>query len=727
MKKENVEKPEKKKKPLSHKKKEILFATISFGGSFIVTLFIILTFAVFIPQANMNKADKEYRDAVSLLDNGNYKEAASRFKEMSYNDSQNLYHVAEAGQCFEAGDYESGINRIHEAGGSADVRYDANGGTVSNTRETISAKRKWINSTPTRNGYDFIEWNLSSFSLSYTANKYVANLKLLAAWNIVNYSITYNLNGGSLSDPVSTYNVETPTFSLGSPVKKGYTFTGWSGTDINGTSLDASIKVGSTGDRVYTANYEPNQYTITYDYNYGTNGDQQTVTYDADFTLIELNRNGYRFDGWFYNNQKFEEGKWTIDSDITLLARWSILTYFINYDLDGGTNDPLNPNTIHFFDEVILRDPIKNGYQFEGWYLNGVKVVKIPEGTTEDIDLVAKWSPLINELTISSEDTNKGTVSLQSGTGYSGEEIVVNATPKESYSFLGWYNGETLLSSSLEYTFTMPASDYSLVARFIDTSAIDLATSPNISMTNQSFTYGLYPQTHVNDVSLIASLEKASVNYTLANNWVKYNNQYYAKSQSLGDGGYFDDGTPFVAGSTYWFKCEPIEWVAYNDAIESRVYFTSKNLLDVQYFDKEDVIYENSSIRAWLNTDFYNSAFMLNNDYIQESEIKTLLENVWIAESTDYARLSELKKAYLTDYARTRGTLYWVEGTVDEDPTVRYFAPYLNRPRVSSSTLCEGIFIDFDGTTKYVYISTYFGVRPCVNIMTTRDQNSLEG
>ena len=60
MKKEKVAKTDKKKITLSKKQKEVLFGVTSFGVSFIVTLFIILTFAVFIPQGKNNEQKKKY-------------------------------------------------------------------------------------------------------------------------------------------------------------------------------------------------------------------------------------------------------------------------------------------------------------------------------------------------------------------------------------------------------------------------------------------------------------------------------------------------------------------------------------------------------------------------------------------------------------------------------------------------------------------------------------------
>ena len=728
MEEEKTKRVEKKKIPLTKKQKEVLFGVVSFVGSFLVTAAIILTFAVFIPQGKLNEQKKQYDNAVSLLDNGNYEEAASRFNNMSYGDSKNLYYVALAGQSFNDGDYEAGIQNFHDAGGSVDVHYDPNGGTVSNSREVFGAKRKWINSTPNRSGYDFIEWQLSSFSISYRSNKYSASLNLLADWNIVSYSITYDLNGGSLSDLVNDYNVTTPTFSLGSPTKKGYTFVGWSGTDIDGMSKNVSIEAGSVGNRTYLANYKPNEYLITYDYAYDDLIEEKTVTYDTNYSLVAPSRDGYRFDGWYYNGQKIESGTWSIDTNVTLQAHWTVLTYTITYDLDGGANHPNNPQSFTYFEEVLLKDPEKNGYIFDGWYENNIKVEKIPEGTSRDIVLIAKWIALKNNLVVNCEDDSKGRVSIISGFGFSGEEINVRAAPRSGYSFLGWFSendGDLFLTASLDYVFIMPSYDYSLIARFIETSSIYLGDTLNYN--SGATTYGLYPQTHINDPSLEASLDKelGGSQYGLC----IYNNQYFYKSKSSNNG-YFDDGTEFIEGTYYWFKCEPIEWVNYTDYDKANVYFTTKKILDARYFDKDDdhiIDYENSGLRSWLTTNFYSDAFWLNDEYIQETEIFNISEKIWIGESLDYTRMGDLKRAYLTDYARTRENIYWVEGTIDDDPTIRYFAPYVTRPRTVTSAYKEGQYIDFDGSSKYTYVSRTYGIRPCVNILITKLDYGLEG
>ena len=83
------------------------------------------------------------------------------------------------------------------------------------------------------------------------------NVTLTAQWEIIEYTITYDLDGGSAepSNP-ENYTVESDEITLISPEKEGYTFMGWTGTDLTGTTKTVTIPTGSVGDRSYTAVWE---------------------------------------------------------------------------------------------------------------------------------------------------------------------------------------------------------------------------------------------------------------------------------------------------------------------------------------------------------------------------------------------------------------------------------------------------------------------------------------
>ncbi len=146
------------------------------------------------------------------------------------------------------------------------ITYNLNSGSASNKTSYTRSDADFTLTNPTRTGYTFKGWsgtNLtgdtntsvkitkgSTGSRSYTAN-----------WNLANYTITYNLNGGSIANQKTSYNITTDTFTLPTPTRTGYTFAGWTGS--NGTTKQTSVSItkGSTGNKTYTANWNANTNT----------------------------------------------------------------------------------------------------------------------------------------------------------------------------------------------------------------------------------------------------------------------------------------------------------------------------------------------------------------------------------------------------------------------------------------------------------------------------------
>ena len=125
---------------------------------------------------------------------------------------------------------------------------------------------------PTRTGYTFLGWstNSSATEATYTAGGEITLSRLYtllyAVWQQDEYTITYNLDGGTWPEG-STNHPETYTvdesYTLDNPEKDGYGFLGWTGTDLDEATLSAQIARGSTGNREYTANWkELDTYTV---------------------------------------------------------------------------------------------------------------------------------------------------------------------------------------------------------------------------------------------------------------------------------------------------------------------------------------------------------------------------------------------------------------------------------------------------------------------------------
>ena len=194
------------------------------------------------------------------------------------------------------------------------IHFDSNNGTGTMPDQTayIGHSENLNSNLFTRLGYGFNGWNTdpNGEGTSYADGASVQDLAaagstitLYAQWLSGAYSILYNLDGGTVqqNNPTS-YTTSTATFTLNNPTKTGYTFTGWSGTDLTGdTNLTVTIPQGSTGDRSYTAHFVTNTYYVRYNANTGQGSmPNQTMTYGTSATLTpnSFEKPEYFFNGW---------------------------------------------------------------------------------------------------------------------------------------------------------------------------------------------------------------------------------------------------------------------------------------------------------------------------------------------------------------------------------------------------------------------------------------------
>ena len=203
------------------------------------------------------------------------------------------------------------------------------------------------------------------------------------------------------------------------------------------------VAVGS-GDGVGA---EVPQVTLTFDAGEGSFKGGKTLTLTGKvgeaFTLTESpERVGYSFKEWKPAlPEKYPEK----DTEYTAVwvKEWD---YTITYELEGGTNAEENPAGYNVETETItLKDPVKTGYTFAGWYKDGEftdEITEIPQGFTGDITLYAKW---LENYTIIYE-LDGGTNAPENPASYNveTETITLKDPAKAGYTFEGWYSNITL-------------------------------------------------------------------------------------------------------------------------------------------------------------------------------------------------------------------------------------------------------------------------------------------
>ena len=286
--------------------------------------------------------------------------------------------------------------------------------------------------TLTREGYTFKGWD-KEIPKTMPAE----NITVKAQWEINQYTITFDTNGGSEIAPI-TQDYGTEITAPDNPTRKGYTFKGWD-KKIPKTMPAENITV--------KAQWEINQYTITFDTNGGSEIAPITQDYGTEITAPDNpTRKGYTFKGWDKKIPKTMPAE-----NITVKAQWEINQYTITFDTNGGSE--IAPITQDYGTEITAPDnPTRKGYTFKGWDK------KIPKTMpAENITVKAQWE--INQYTITF-DTNGGSEIAPITQDY-GTEITAPDNPtRKAYTFKGW---------DKEIPETMPAENITITARWKDT------------------------------------------------------------------------------------------------------------------------------------------------------------------------------------------------------------------------------------------------------------------
>ncbi len=182
---------------------------------------------------------------------------------------------------------------------------------------------------PAKSGYTFAGWYTdAACTTAYDfAAKVTEDIALFAKWEVVTYTITYELNGGTnaASNPGS-YTVESDTITLADPTRRAYAFEGWY-SDSGFTTRVQTIPAGTTGSITLHAKWEKVIFTITFDPNGGKVHPRSAET-GLDGTLRRLptpEREDYVFEGWYTGKHWGRKVtlRTVFDEDTTVYARWS--------------------------------------------------------------------------------------------------------------------------------------------------------------------------------------------------------------------------------------------------------------------------------------------------------------------------------------------------------------------------------------------------------------------
>ena len=312
---------------------------------------------------------------------------------------------------------------------------------------------------PKRNNYIFEGWfDAKGNKVDRIAGGTVGNFTLYAKWRAVEYTVTFESNGGDVVKSI-IYTVETQTFDLPVCNKSDYEFEGW----FSGETKIERIEKGSCGNITLVAKWRAIGFKVSFETNGGSTVADKT--YSVEMTEFELpvpTREYYAFCGWFENSDLSGEAieNFATNKDVTLYAKWRAVEYTVTFESNGGESVKPCIYTVESQDFVLAATE-KKYYDFEGWEdKNGNKYTAITNENPSSFTLYAVWTPTQYTVTF---DSNGGNEIMPYVYTVESEDYALAQAEKEYYDFEGWYDGD----KKVEFVSAGNPSDFTLTAKWV--------------------------------------------------------------------------------------------------------------------------------------------------------------------------------------------------------------------------------------------------------------------
>ncbi len=604
--------------------------------------------------------------------------------------------------------------------GTISVTFITNGGTDVPNQNTLPGSKLSIPQTQ-KEGHTLDGWYTSlnegvtlDERWSFANNTVDTQLVLYAKWQINQYTITFDTDGGNSILPI-TQDFNTAITAPVDPIKTGYTFIGWN-QDIPSQMPAEDITV--------TSLWQINQYTITFDTDGGN--DISAITQDFNTTITAPNdpiKTGYTFIGW----DKAIPTQMPAKNNI-ITALWEINQYnivFRNHDNTILSTQQVNYGDIPIYDGTPVFESLDYIYIFNGWN-------KEIEVVSESQEYIAQY--VLQLYTPQNVSINNGILSWDVIPNAISYKVIV-----EGNEYITFTNSYTFLEFNTVHIEVLANG----TGNIIDSSSAFLTYVENgITYIN----YGKYPQTVVSDANLINALN--TLTQTNSEGYYEYNGNEYAKvtATPYTSGYQFTTGTIIISDQIYYFKVEPIKWHVISHS-DGTLQLLSKYIIDKQIYHPNtsdrtiegETIYSNnykhSQIRRWLNETFYNKAFgmldqnailttlvdnsaattgLTNNRYASENtNDKIYLLSYQDARNENYGFVSNTsstttREAQTTDYARTIGAY------TDYNGNGYWWLRSPDQPNLFNLALIVGFYGSLTQSSS-IY-NTIIGVRPTLQI-----------
>lgn len=376
--------------------------------------------------------------------------------------------------------------------------------------------------TPTSTEYKiFNGWTVNGQAIDLNTFTITTNTKIVADITY-KFDVKFKVENEIVSSQII---IKDNFASLPSnPTKEGYEFDGWSPNGVNVISDIATKPV--TENTTYIAVFTK-LHTVTFVYENETKS-TQTIRNGGLAKNVSITNTDYKiFNGWKVDNKFVEVSSYAIYNNITFIAD---ITY--KYDVKFKVDDAIYNSQIVTKNEyaTLPTNPTKDGYEFDGWSINGVDILTDIATTkvSENITYLALFTKLY-----SVQFVNDG-VTLSSQIIRNGNCASLPSSPsKYGYNFGGWSLNGTDIVSNIE---TKPVTENTIYTAIFHVADVDIEHIKKTAVGNGNFPLFVdAPVKNHKYSKIIISYNKMTI-YTMyrsGNSFVKGDTQTIDKASSL--------------------------------------------------------------------------------------------------------------------------------------------------------------------------------------------------
>ena len=339
---------------------------------------------------------------------------------------------------------------------------------------------------PVRVGYIFSGWDTSISTI-------LEDTIVTAQYNVLQFNVEFvNYNGSVLKIEIvnSGSNATAPTV----PVRVGYTFIGWD-----------DVLTNILSDQVLIAQYELNEYTVTFTDHDGSVVDTETVLHGSDVTPptdpVWLDHD---FSGW--------SGSYTsVTENRTLVAVYDVILYDMTFlDFDGSFIEVISV-AIHT-DSAVPTEPVRVGFDFTGWSGDITNV-------TAPVTVLAQYEASVYTVTFLDHD---GSEILVSNVGHQQNAPTPDDPERVGYDFSGWTLSIESVTEDLIVTALYNIPSYTVTFMYngnvLKNETVfegQDATAPDTTLEGYVFNSWSVPLINItSDITILAEYDRASYTVT---------------------------------------------------------------------------------------------------------------------------------------------------------------------------------------------------------------------